>query len=224
MSATPPALTSARARVLIVDDHPLVREGLAARISAQSDLEVCGQAADIDQALSLVATMRPAIMIVDLALKHENGLDLIKKVKAGAVGPRILVVSAYEEAFFAERALRAGAHGYINKQELQGSVIDAIRTLLRGELYLSAEMTQRLAGRALSGKTASCGIEGLSDRELQIFQLIGRGSSTRSIAEQLHLSIHTIESHRDNIRIKLKLHNGTELLQQAVQWTLENGR
>jgi DNA-binding NarL/FixJ family response regulator len=210
--------------VLIVDDHPLVREGLAARISAQADLEVCGQASDIDQALSLVATMRPAIMIVDLALKHENGLDLIKRVKASAAGPKILVVSAYEEAFFAERALRAGAQGYINKQELPGSIIEAIRTLLRGELYLSAEMTQRLAGQALSGKLASRGVEGLSDRELQIFQLIGRGRSTRSIAEQLHLSIHTIETHREKIRIKLKLRNGTELLQQAVQWTLESGR
>ena len=215
------ALGAVPARVLIVDDHPLVREGLMARISAQPDLQVCGQASDIDQALSLVGITRPALMIVDLALKGGSGLDLIKKMKASAVGTKILVVSAYEEAIFAERALRAGAQGYINKQELQGSIIDAIRALLRGELYLSADMTQRLTGQALSGTLAVRGVEGLSDRELQIFQLIGRGSSTRSIAEQLHLSVHTIESHRENIRIKLGLRNGTELLQRAVQWTLE---
>ncbi|MGH8137613.1 MAG: response regulator [Steroidobacteraceae bacterium] len=209
-------------RVLIVDDHPLVREGLIARISAQPDLEVCGEASDVDQALSLVGITRPALMIVDLALKGGNGLDLIKKVKARDVSPKILVVSAYEEEIFAERALRAGAQGYINKQELQGSIIDAIRTLLRGELYLSANMTQRLAGQALFGSGVSRGgIEGLSDRELQIFQLIGRGNSTRLIAEQLHLSVHTIESHREKIRIKLRLRGGTELLQRAVQWVLE---
>ena len=208
-------------RVLIVDDHPLVLEGLIARISAQPDLEVCGEASDVDQALSLASITRPALMIVDLALKGGNGLDLIKKVKAGDVSPKILVVSAYEEVFFAERALRAGAQGYINKQELPGSIIDAIRKVLRGELYLSANMTQRLAGQALSGSAASRGVEGLSDRELQIFQLIGHGNSTRLIAEQLHLSIHTIESHREKIRIKLGLRNGTELLQSAVQWVLE---
>lgn len=208
-------------RVLIVDDHPLVLEGLIARISAQPDLEVCGEASDVDQALSLASITRPALMIVDLALKGGNGLDLIKKVKAGDVSPKILVVSAYEEVFFAERALRAGAQGYINKQELPGSIIDAIRKVLRGELYLSANMTQRLAGQALSGSAAPRGVEGLSDRELQIFQLIGQGNSTRLIAEQLHLSIHTIESHREKIRIKLGLRNGTELLQSAVQWVLE---
>jgi DNA-binding NarL/FixJ family response regulator len=211
-------------RVLIVDDHPLVREGLIARISAQPDLEVCGEASDADQALSLVGITRPALMIVDLALKGGNGLDLIKKVKASSVSPKILVVSAYEEEIFAERALRAGAQGYINKQELQGSMIDAIRTVLRGELYLSANMTQRLAGQALFGRGVSRGgVEALSDRELQIFQLIGRGNSTRLIAEQLHLSVHTIESHREKIRIKLRLRNGTELLQSAVQWVLEKG-
>jgi DNA-binding NarL/FixJ family response regulator len=209
-------------RVLIVDDHPLVREGLVARISAQPDLEVCGEASGVDQALLLAGTSRPALMIVDLALKGGNGLDLIKKVKASDVSPRILVVSAYEEALFAERALRAGAQGYINKQEVPGSIIDAIHTLLRGEFYLSVNLAQRLAGQALIGYRASRGVESLSDRELQIFQLIGHGKSTRVIAEELHLSVHTIESHREKIRMKLELRNGTELLQRAVQWMLEN--
>jgi len=123
---------------------------------------------------------------------------------------------------FAERALRAGAQGYINKQEVPGSIIDAIHTLLRGEFYLSVNLAQRLAGQALIGYRASRGVESLSDRELQIFQLIGHGKSTRVIAEELHLSVHTIESHREKIRMKLEVRNGTELLQRAVQWILEN--
>ncbi|HVW67861.1 MAG TPA: response regulator transcription factor, partial [Steroidobacteraceae bacterium] len=127
MSIRPGASVRNRVRVLIVDDHPLVREGLTARISAQRDLEICGQASDIDQALSLAGTTQPAIMIVDLALKSGSGLDLIKKVRAGAASPRILVVSAHAEALFAERSLRAGAQGYLNKQEAPEAIIEAIR-------------------------------------------------------------------------------------------------
>lgn len=220
MSSTQPRRP---ARVLIVDDHPLVREGLAARLAAYLDLEVCGQAADIETALELAHATRPAIVIVDLALRRGSGLDLIKKLQSLGDTPRILVVSAYEETFFAERALRAGAHGYLNKEEVQGSIIEAVRTVLRGELYLTPALAQRLACRALSGGMAPSGVGSLSDRELQIFQLIGRGHSTRSIAERLHLSIHTIETYREKIRLKLGLRNGTELLFSAVQWRLENG-
>lgn len=223
MSSRQTAQVSRRARVLIVDDHPLVREGLTARISAQPDLEVCGEASDLDEALAMIGSTRPALVILDLAFKHGNGLDLIKKIKMRRSRPKVLVVSAYDEALFAERALRAGAQGYINKQELQGSVIEAIRKLLRGELFLSAEMTQQLAGQALSGRAAE-GVEALTDRELQIFQLIGRGMTTRAIAEELRLSVHTIESHRENIRLKLNLRNGTQLLQRAVLWTLGGER
>jgi len=204
-------------RVLIVDDHPLVREGLIVRISAQPDLEVCGEASDVDQALSLTSTTRPALVIVDLALKGSNGLDLIKKVRASEVSPKILVVSAYDEVFFAERALRAGAQGYINKQEAQGSIIDAIRTLLRGELYLSLNMTQRLTDQALFGSRASRGIEGLSDRELEIFELIGRGYATRLIAEQLHLSAKTVATHRENVLRKLQIDSIAELTRYAIR-------
>ena len=210
-----------RARVLIVDDHPLVREGLTARISAQPDMEVCGEAADVDEALALLHTVNPALMIVDLALKSSHGVDLIKKVRREGAQTKMLVVSAYDESLFAERALRAGADGYINKQEAQEKVIDAIRVLLRGERYLSAEMTQRLLGQALSGKPDRHGVANLSDRELEIFRLIGLGKSTRSIAQQLHLSVHTIETHRENIRAKLDLRNAAELMQRAVQWVLE---
>jgi DNA-binding NarL/FixJ family response regulator len=209
------------ARVLIVDDHPLVREGLSARIAAQSDMQVCGEASDVDEALTLLRTAYPVLMIIDLALKSGLGLDLIKRVKKDAAQTKMLVVSAYEEALFAERALRAGAHGYINKQEAQEKVIDAIRAVLRGECYLSVAMTQRLVGQAIGRISEPYGIASLSDRELEIFRLIGLGKTTRSIAQQLHLSIHTIETHREKIRVKLNLRNGAELMQRAVQWVLE---
>jgi DNA-binding NarL/FixJ family response regulator len=209
------------ARVLIVDDHPLVREGLSARIAAQSDMQVCGEASDVDEALTLLRTAYPVLMIIDLARKSGLGLDLIKRVKKDAAQTKMLVVSAYEEALFAERALRAGAHGYINKQEAQEKVIDAIRAVLRGECYLSVAMTQRLVGQAIGRISEPYGIASLSDRELEIFRLIGLGKTTRSIAQQLHLSIHTIETHREKIRVKLNLRNGAELMQRAVQWVLE---
>jgi DNA-binding NarL/FixJ family response regulator len=212
-----------RHTVLIVDDHPLVREGLAARISAQPDLEVCGEAADTDEALELIAAIRPDLVIVDIALRSGYGLDLIRHVIAAAYPTQMLVVSAYDETLFAERALRAGARGYLNKQELQGKVIDAIRAVLRGERYLSGEMAQRLIGQAIVGKGVQHCMETLTSRELQVFSLIGRGRSTRQIAEQLSLSVHTIDSHRERIRAKLNLRNGAELMQRAVQWHIENG-
>jgi DNA-binding NarL/FixJ family response regulator len=213
----------AKTPIAIIDDHPLVREGLAARISAQPDMEVCGEADDIETAMELVLRKRPALVIVDIALKDCHGIDLIKRIVAARVVSRMLVVSAYDESLFAERALRAGALGYINKQELQGKVIEAIRTVLRGERYLSSAMAQRLIAQAIGGKSPQGGTELLTDRELQIFQLIGRGKSTREVASELSISVHTIDSHREHIRAKLDLHSGTELIQRAVQWHMENG-
>jgi DNA-binding NarL/FixJ family response regulator len=207
--------------VLIVDDHPLVREGLTARISSQPDLTVCGEAGSVDEALELLKTEFVSLIIVDLALKNGHGLELIKAVQKSGAETRMLVVSAYEDSLFAERALRAGAHGYINKQEVQENVIEAIRTVLRGERYLSAEMTQRLLEQAVGGAQELRGVATLTDRELEIFELIGRGKRTSAIAQLLGLSIHTIESHREHIRAKLRLQNGTELLQRAVQWVLD---
>lgn len=211
-------------RILIVDDHALVREGLSARISTQPDLQVCGEASTIEEAWALLRTTHPDLVIVDLALKGASGLDLIKQAVTIRPAPRILVVSAYEESLFAERALRAGAQGYINKQELQGSVIEAVRTVLRDQLYLSAEMMQQIAGGAVGHKPMAQGIRSLSDRELQVFELIGLGHSTREIAQQLKRSVHTIESHRERIRAKLSLRGASELTQQAVRWVLETDR
>lgn len=213
---------SAKVKVLIVDDHPLVRAGLAARIAAQGDMEVCGEAANVEQALALLDVTKPALMIVDLALKQGHGLTLIKKASERYSKTMALVVSAYEESLFAERTLRAGARGYVNKQEAQEKVVDAMRAVLRGEVYLSAEMTQRLLNQSVAGTPKTSGVESLSDRELEIFELIGRGNSTRSIARRLSLSVHTIETHREHLRAKLNLSNGTELMQRAVVWLLES--
>jgi DNA-binding NarL/FixJ family response regulator len=200
----------ARAKVLIVDDHPLVRQGLAARIAGEPDMQVCGEASGVDEALALLDATEPALVIVDLMLKVGHGLNLVKKVAQTAPHTKILVLSAHEEALFGERSIRAGAHGYVNKQEAQEKIIAAMRAVLRGERYLSTETIQRLIGRAAGARSDVEGIEGLSDRELEVFELIGRGKSTRSIAQKLHLSVHTIESHRENIRAKLSLQNGAE--------------
>lgn len=218
------ARAAGRVSILIVDDHPLVREGLSARISSQPDLEVCGEAATLEEASILIRTLRPTLILLDLALKGGNGLDLIRRMRSRRGEPRVLVVSAYDEALFAERAIRAGAQGYINKQELQASVIEAIRSVLRGEVFLSAELTRRLANQVLAGTAGLRGPKALSNRELQVFERIGRGRSTREIAEELRLSVHTIESHRESIRAKLELRSGTELMQRAVIWALENSR
>lgn len=213
---------STPASVLIVDDHPLVREGLRARIGSQPDMFVCGEASNVDEAMALVDARSPDIVIVDLALDNSNGLDLIKKVARRNSATKMLVLSAREESVFAERALAAGALGYVSKQEAQNKIIDCIRTVLRGEHCLSSAMTQKLLQRATGEGQTARGVESLSNRELEVFQLIGQGNNTRGIAEQLHLSIHTIETHRENIRAKLSLSNGAELVQRAVQWMLES--
>lgn len=221
------AISSRRqAKILIVDDHPLMREGLAARLSSQPDMCVCGEACDINDALGLYKTASPDLVIVDLQLKTGHGLDLIKELRSRDENAKLLVVTAYDESLFAERALRAGAMGYINKQEVQEKIIDAVRTVLSGRRFLSDTMMQRLVSQAVGGKSqdvAADPVSQLSDRELEVFQLIGQGKSTRSIAAQLHLSVHTIDSHREKIRHKLNLANGAELTKRAVQWMLENG-
>jgi DNA-binding NarL/FixJ family response regulator len=211
-----------KSSILIVDDHPLVREGLTARIGRESDLEVCFEAGDVDEALKLLETETPDLMIVDISLKRGYGLNLIKQVRNSKPEIKTLVLSAHEETLFAERALRAGAGGYINKQQAQDNIIIAIRTVLSGERYLSDSLTNSLVDQAIDGKPRPKSIENLSDRELEIFGLIGRGHNTRAIAAQLNLSIHTIETHRENMRAKLNLRNGSELMQRAVQWVLES--
>ncbi len=212
-------------KILIVDDHPLMREGLAARIAPQADMEVCGEAASVDEALAQVNATNPDLVIVDIALADSHGLDLIKDVKARFPSVKMLVVSAYDESLYAERALRAGADGYINKQQVQEKVVDAMRAVLAGERYLSPAMTRKLVGQAIGGRdsTEHDPIERLSNRELEVFELIGHGKTTGEIARQLFLSVHTIDTHREKLRRKLGVKNSAELMQRAVQWVLENG-
>lgn len=211
------------ARILIVDDHSMVREGLRLRISAYSDLEVCGEAESEDEALSLVKETNPHLIIVDISLKGGHGIELIKRVKSSFPNVKMLVSSGFQESLYAERSLRAGALGYLNKQDSGEKVIEAIRTVLRGERYVSPEITQRLVSQALGSKDESKDpIDLLTDRELEIFRMIGQGKTSGAIADVLFLSSHTIDTHRENIKRKLGLKNASELNRQAVQFLLEN--
>ena len=212
------------ARIMIVDDHPIVRQGLAQLIGSETGLEVCGEASDAAEALRLLAETRPDLIIVDISLNSGNGIELIKQIKVRDENVRMLVSSMHDESLFAERALRAGAMGYINKAETTDKVFDAIHQVLAGKIYLSARMTDRMLCRAIGSEEHMTGspIDSLSDRELEVFELIGQGLTTRQIAAKLHLSPKTVETYRENIKSKLNLNNATELTRHAVQWTLES--
>jgi DNA-binding NarL/FixJ family response regulator len=217
--------TKKRSRVLIVDDHPAVREALALRIGRQSDLEVCGEAADMSEALKLVAETRPDVAVVDISLKTSNGIDLIKRIKDRDDRVRMLVWSMHSESLYAERALRAGALGYINKDQATDRIIEAIRRVLEGKVWLSEALAERMLQRAVGAgrkEVTRSPVDALANRELEVFRLIGQGVKTADIADRLHLSVKTIETYRDRIRQKLNLSDGTKLTQYAVQWVLEN--
>ena len=211
-------------RILIVDDHALVRRGLVELIEREPDLEVCGEAVDADDALRQVTAARPDLVIIDLSLKSGHGINLIKQIRASHKNVKMLVSSMHDESLFAERAVRAGALGYISKDEPTETVLQAIRHVLRGQLYLSSQMTSNLLGRAVDGKevTERSPLQCLSDRELEVFQRIGQGQTTRQIAADLDLSVKTIETYREHIKKKLNLKNSAELNRHAVQWVLEN--
>ena len=210
-------------RIMIVDDHPMMRDGLAMRISSQADMEVCGEAATEEEAFELVKKVCPDLVIIDISLKCGDGIALIKRIKSLGTTVKMLVVSAFQESLYAERAMRAGAMGYLNKQETNDELIDALRVVLNGELYASADMTQRLVSQALGKRSETQDpIELLTDRELEIFRLIGTGITTGAIAEQLFLSTHTIDTHRENIKRKLGCKSGAELSRRAIQEMLES--
>lgn len=213
-----------RKRILIVDDHPSVREGLALRISLHADLDVCGEADTEDQAVSLAKETRPDLVLVDISLKSGHGIELIKRIRSIDPAIKMLVISGFQESLYAERALRAGALGYLNKQESNEKMIEAIRKVLSGERFLSAEMSRRLVDHALGAPDPTKSpIENLTDRELEIFRMIGEGVTTGAIAARLFLSTHTIDTHREKIKRKLGLSTAGELSRVAVQWMLENG-
>lgn len=211
---------------MIVDDHPAVREALTIRLTREPDLEVCGEAADVTEALQVFDATNPDVAVIDIALKGGDGIDLIKRIKARNNSVRLLVWSMYSESLCAERALRAGALGYINKEQATDQIIMAIRRVLDGKVYLSDAMAEKLLHRAVGEGGASVGrspIDTLSDRELEVFRLIGQGLKTQDIATQMHLSVKTVETYRDRIRTKLNLCTGLELNRYALLWILENG-
>ena len=209
----------AKYRILLVDDHPILRQGLAQLINQEKDLMVCGQFEEANKALEGVIQMKPDAAIVDISLKGSSGIELLKNIKVQYPKLIVLVLSMHDESLYAERALRAGAAGYIMKQEATEQVLVALRKILNGEIYLSERMSSKLMHQLVSGRATETGslMERLSDRELEIFGLIGEGRGTRQIAEQLHLSVKTIESHRAHIKEKLNLKNATELVHRAIQ-------
>ena len=212
-----------RRSVLIVDDHPIVRRGLADMIACQPDLEVCGEAADVAEAMRQVDLSHPDVVIVDLSLRGGHGIELIEQIRARDDHTRMLVSSMHDETLFAERALRAGAMGYITKQEPTENLLEAIRQVLRGEVYLSPRMTGRLLRGLRDGASIQQDpIRSLSNRELQVFEMIGQGMTTQQIARTLGLSPKTIETHREKLKDKLSLRNSAELNRRAVQWVLES--
>jgi len=212
-------------RILIVDDHPLVRVGLASLIDREADLAVCGETGTFAEAVALARSTQPDLVIVDLSLADGSGLELVKRLAALPAAPKILVCSMHDEALFAPRVLGAGAKGYINKQEATRHIVEAIHHLLGGKVWLSRPMTERvLLGVAQSGTpSAAADIDNLSNRELEVFGLIGHGLGPSQIAEQLHLSVKTVETHKQKIKKKLNLGSGSELIRRAMQWILDQG-
>lgn len=209
---------------MIVDDHPMMRDGLNMRISSQEDMEVCGEAATENAAVELFRQLCPDLVLIDISLKEGNGIELVKRIRLLNAATKMLVVSTFQESLYAERALRAGALGYLNKNESNEKLLEAIRTVLRGDRYVSAETTQRLVSQALGKRDIMDDpIEKLTDRELEIFRLIGTGITTSGIADQLFLSTHTVDTHRENIKKKLGAKTGADLNRKAIQSMLENG-
>lgn len=211
-----------KCRVLIVDDHPIVRHGLGELIARQPDLAMCGEAATVSEALRQVESNRPDVAIIDISLEGENGIELIEKIKALYPQVKMLVSSMHDEKTYAGRSLRAGALGYINKRESIRKVIDAVRQILRGQLYLSPEMASRLLHRAAFGQPIDPDpSDTLSNRELEVFEMVGQGMTTQQIAGKLHLSTRTVETHRQKIKTKLNLQNSAQLSRAAFQWVQE---
>jgi DNA-binding NarL/FixJ family response regulator len=206
--------------IFLVDDHPLVREWLTNLINQQPDLSVCGEAETGPQARQSILARKPDVAIVDISLKDSSGIELIKDLKQTVPGVAVLVLSMHEEPHYAERAMRAGARGYIVKRETTRKVILAIRQVLAGEIYLTEEIAKALAAQYVVGKRVSSesAVEQLSDRELEVFELLGQGRGTRQIAEVLRVSVKTVQAYCARIKEKLNLASATELLREAVRW------
>lgn len=210
-------------RVVVIDDHPIVRRGLVDLINEEPDLEVCGEAGNAGEGLALVEKLKPDVGVIDISLDGVDGLELLKNIKSRIPDFPVLVVSIHDEMLYAERALRAGALGYLNKKVAIDKVVDAIRQVRRGKVFLSERMAEHLLHAVVggSGELRESPVERLSDRELEVYQLIGEGLSTRQIAEKLSLSTKTIETYRENIKSKLNLPDANHLIRSAVHWVMQ---
>lgn len=219
------AVGTPKVRIYVVDDHELLRISLKGLLAGDTNLEMIGEAGDEETAYRQICDLAPDLVIVDISLKSGNGLDLVKRIKARNADIRCLVLSMYDSRLFAERALRAGASGYLNKQQPSTDVLQAVRTVMNGDVYLSEPMTRELLRRAshTAEPWSRSPVEDLSDRELEIFRLIGNGRATRQIATELHISTSTVETYRERLKTKLGLKNGAELTRHAMQWVMENG-
>lgn len=208
-------------RVLLVDDHPVTCQGIMALINQQTDMRVCGQARDAAAALALVDKLDPHLAVVDISLKGTSGIEFVKN--ALAMRPRLLILmmSMYDELLYAPRAFRAGARGYIMKHEASEKIVDALRQIIDGKAFISPRLKEKLAERVLVSRTHEVEdpVEQLSDREMEVFELIGDGYTTRQIAKRLNLSVKTIDSYREHLKIKLHVNDAPELLQHAIRWT-----
>jgi DNA-binding NarL/FixJ family response regulator len=215
-----PEIATLKKRIFLVDDHPLVREWLTNLIRQQPDLDVCGEAERGPEAMEAILRLKPDIAVIDISLKDSSGIELIKDLKQTQPSTAALVLSMHEEAHYAERALRAGAKGYIAKRETTRKVVAAIRQVLAGGIYISEELATSLAAQFVTGKglPQQSPVEQLSDRELEVFQLLGQGRGTRQIAEVLRVSVKTVQAYCARIKDKLNLTSATELLREAVRW------
>jgi DNA-binding NarL/FixJ family response regulator len=209
-------------RVLLVDDHPIVRQGLGLLIDREPDLQVCGEAEGSHTVFHAIGTLLPDIVVLDISLTGPDGLDVLKEIRLKSGSLPVLILSMHDESIYAGRALRAGANGYIMKQEATEKVLVAIRRILQGEVYLSERLTTSMVNQFVhrSAPTKSSPLLNLTDRELEIFRLIGEGHGTRKIADELHLSVKTVESHQAHIKDKLALKTGRELVQHAIEWAV----
>ena len=223
MATRPQFTTQAKkCRVLLVDDHPIVRQGLALLIDREPDLSVCGEADGAHTAFHAITTLRPDIVVLDISLNGPDGLDVLKEIRLKSASMPVLMLSMHDESIYAERAMRAGANGYIMKQEATEKVLVAIRRILQGEVYLSDRLTNTMLQQYMRGTSSQkkSPLVNLTDRELEVFRLIGEGHGTRQIADELHLSVKTIESYQAHIKEKLALRNARELVQHAIEWTV----
>ena len=212
--------TKSKTLILVVDDHPMMRQGLAALINNEPDLTVCCEAESAGQAMDAIALRKPDLVIADITLPDKSGLELIKDIQAMHPGLRVLVVSMHDESLYAERVLRAGGRGYVMKQEGGKRLMEGIRRVLAGDVYVSDKMSKRILEIFTGQRSNSSGspVERLTDREFEVFQLIGEGKATRDIAGKLHLSVKTVEVHRLHIKEKLELKTAAELIHFAVRW------